>query len=413
MSNNTDNLTDTPVIRSIAFVSGKGGTGKSIIASSVAYVLAHCGFKTAVLDLDLFTNGLTFFILGDIPRKPRHALSNVLMGQCEISDLKPVLIPNSFVAEKLHMFASSMKRRKSLSELQIPDEFSRVDKLHQNIRQCISYCYDAFECDFVLVDTRGGTDHTSVAAALSCDGYIMVTEADKPSWDMGRLLIDTYEECAIDISSHSERLGFIINKNVLPAEAIEAFLRREWMCPHLCTIPLDETAVKCFQEDKVPVVEEIGCKFSQKIMMLVRRLLFSEEWTDDSRIAFKSLEEDVKTYIEEDRKSEYKANRLEKTNVAMRAYAAILSLVGMSGMIFLLTRKSSDVSSDDPLVMLVVVLSTISITGVFLMSFGDPFFVHRIASLLFLKRDTSNTAHFLRDDDGGIKTETNTERESQ
>lgn len=52
----------------IAFLSGKGGSGKTTLALSMADLLCRCGVQTLLVDCDLSTNGATYFFesqLGD------------------------------------------------------------------------------------------------------------------------------------------------------------------------------------------------------------------------------------------------------------------------------------------------------------------------------------------------------------
>jgi len=55
--------------RIIVVLSGKGGVGKSVIASTLALLLARRGFKTGLLDLD-FTSPTTHVVLNAIGLKP-------------------------------------------------------------------------------------------------------------------------------------------------------------------------------------------------------------------------------------------------------------------------------------------------------------------------------------------------------
>jgi len=45
----------------MAFLSGKGGSGKTTLALSMAELLCRCGIKTLLIDCDLSTNGATYF----------------------------------------------------------------------------------------------------------------------------------------------------------------------------------------------------------------------------------------------------------------------------------------------------------------------------------------------------------------
>ena len=45
-----------------AFVSGKGGVGKTVIVSNLGKLMAEVGKKTLLVDMDFFTHGLTFYV---------------------------------------------------------------------------------------------------------------------------------------------------------------------------------------------------------------------------------------------------------------------------------------------------------------------------------------------------------------
>lgn len=45
----------------IAFLSGKGGSGKTTLALSMADLMSKCKIKTLLIDCDLSTNGATYF----------------------------------------------------------------------------------------------------------------------------------------------------------------------------------------------------------------------------------------------------------------------------------------------------------------------------------------------------------------
>src|SRR3989304_1794336 len=57
--------------RIIAVSSGKGGVGKSLVATTLALTLAHKGYKTGLFDID-FTSPSTHVILGAENTKPKE-----------------------------------------------------------------------------------------------------------------------------------------------------------------------------------------------------------------------------------------------------------------------------------------------------------------------------------------------------
>lgn len=305
--------------KSVAILSGKGGTGKSQISVSLGYALSHCGFRTLLLDLDLFTHGMTFYSLAEVLEKPKYHLMDCLSQRCSPKDLSPVQIRNEFCNKKLFVLPNINRKRDYQAELNINENYSNLHSFSKRVDEILGHFKSDF--DYIIIDTRGGTDYTTIAATKCSDGHIIVTEADKPSWDTGRVLLDSiYENNDNDYST----LGFIINKNVLPSEAIEAFLRKEWETSHLTTMQLDPSAVKCFQEDKVPISENIGSDFSNGILKIIKKAFVSEAWTIGNETVFENLMRDAEKRKKQNEKIQKFRKQSERFGFIFRSYAFII-----------------------------------------------------------------------------------------
>ena len=317
----------------IAIVSGKGGTGKSIIATSLGYILAHCGFKVLLVDTDLFTGGLSFYCLASKPRRGGMGLQDLLLKGDSV-DLEPVLISSDFTNANLRIIPAISRSRPKAPELKLSTSFNDLSVLASTFRGVIERAQEQFEFDFVLIDTRGGSDLTSVAAAVAAGSFFIVTEADKTSWDVGEIVLDSIEEAARATFVDVHRLGFVLNKNVLPEDAIVAFLRRQWDCPHLATIPLDPLAIRAFQEDKVPIVENVGSPFSVAVLGLVEKLFSPQEWSPERRYSLLALQADSQKEV---RKKEWVERRVQLMSGALKLYAFVLV-----GILLWLQRKGDN-----------------------------------------------------------------------
>lgn len=53
----------------LALLSGKGGSGKTTLALSIASMLSNCCLKVLLVDCDLSTNGATYFYEGKLSEK--------------------------------------------------------------------------------------------------------------------------------------------------------------------------------------------------------------------------------------------------------------------------------------------------------------------------------------------------------
>ena len=62
----------------IAFLSGKGGSGKTTLALSTANLLCKCGVQTLLVDCDLSTNGATYFYESQMTTHNKAGQPNLL-----------------------------------------------------------------------------------------------------------------------------------------------------------------------------------------------------------------------------------------------------------------------------------------------------------------------------------------------
>lgn len=267
-------------LNTIAILSGKGGTGKSSIAVSLTHFLAHCGFKTLIVDMDLFTHGISIFSLADKGIESKQSLIDYFRTENAVDDIKPVLIPDGYTRDNLYLLPSLPGSSTELPDLNLAARFNDVQQFSNRFREILAKVKEKYSFDFVIIDTRGGIDFTSIGSALVAGSYIVVTETGKTSWEMGDKLLHAIRETKAKVSSESKCLGFVINKNSLPSKEIEKFLQKKWDIPFLETIPFDDQVVQFFEQTKVAVSTNAGCPFSRKILNIIETSIHTSGWND-------------------------------------------------------------------------------------------------------------------------------------
>jgi len=116
---------------------GKGGVGKSLVSSSLAYTLAKHGFSTIAIDLDLGGANL-HTVLGQSP--PKRCISDFLSGN--VNELSETIVDTQFQNLKLIGGAKD-----DLKITQISDEKKAM--LMSQIRQ--------LPAQFIILDLGAGT----------------------------------------------------------------------------------------------------------------------------------------------------------------------------------------------------------------------------------------------------------------
>ncbi len=152
---------------------GKGGVGKSIVASSLACAIAGTGRRCVILDADL--GGANLHTLLDAP-PPRRTLSHFLSG--EVKSLADLMVPTSVPNLSL------VSGNRALLEMANPKHCQK-EKLFRHIR--------GLDVDDVLLDLGGGS------AFNTLDTFLVARRG---------IVVVTPEQTAIENAEHFLRAAF-------------------------------------------------------------------------------------------------------------------------------------------------------------------------------------------------------------
>ncbi len=225
-------------MRSLCIVSGKGGTGKSMISASLAFLLSEQG-KTLLFDADLGVANA--HILQGI--RPTHTIAEVIAGQ---TSLRNVVTP---CYEGLDLLAggSGVAQLASLSA-------GELEILGASLRDVEE------KYNYMVVDSAAGLSRQTIAFAAASDRVFVVTTPAVTA------LTDAYAFLKVLLTRRPHCLPrLIINRVVLPEEGERAaarlidvtrrFLGVELEC--IAQLPDDRAAFVATQEQR-PVVRGGG-----------------------------------------------------------------------------------------------------------------------------------------------------------
>ena len=143
---------------SIAFLSGKGGSGKTTLALSIADLLFKSGINTLLIDCDLITNGASFFYEEQLPRRnPNKKVRPVSLSDWFHYDGEPGLPPipmtiQSDAEATLDFFPSIsyMAGKESISE------WKSITNSHISDKMNLLFDWAMSSYDVVLFDCSAG-----------------------------------------------------------------------------------------------------------------------------------------------------------------------------------------------------------------------------------------------------------------
>ena len=182
---------------SIAIASGKGGTGKSFVATSLAVLLHRAGRRTTLVDCD-FGLAADHLLLGV---KPAASLQQLLAGKATLAQVLvetpcgPRLLPGASGVRKL----AAMSDKETLT---FARELGDV----------------ATDNDVVLLDLGAGIAPTVVLTMLAADHVVVVTQPEIAA------LVDAYAvvKCVAQLQPNA-RFHVLVNRVQTPGRGEQAF----------------------------------------------------------------------------------------------------------------------------------------------------------------------------------------------
>ncbi|MGE3174912.1 MAG: P-loop NTPase [Planctomycetota bacterium] len=181
----------------VAIASGKGGTGKSFVATSLAVLLHRLGHRTTLVDCD-FGLAADHLLLGV---KPTASLQQLLAGKATLDEVLvetpcgPRLLPGASGVRKL----AAMTDKELLA---FARELGNV----------------AADNDVVLLDLGAGIAPAVLLTMLAADHIVLVTQAEIAA------LVDAYAvvKCVAQLQP-TARFHVIVNRVTTPGRGEQAF----------------------------------------------------------------------------------------------------------------------------------------------------------------------------------------------
>ena len=216
----------------VTVFSGKGGCGKTMLATNLAYELAKCEASVVVLDLNLqFGNAATFLDL-----QPRHTIMDCISKDGTVDE------------EVLTRIAC--KHACGLALIPGPDDPADSEQLTPEHTHAL---LDGLrkKYDFVVVDTHSKFDDHNMTALDMADKIILVTDSLVPSVRNTQRCLKVLAKLNYD----SNKILLVVNRMDKSVGASQKELQQAFDVPIAVFIPNEFAAVMSSVDAGLPISE--------------------------------------------------------------------------------------------------------------------------------------------------------------
>ena len=331
----------------LALLSGKGGSGKTTLALSIASMLSNCCLKVLLVDCDLSTNGATYFYEGKMSEKNNH-LGSFYSVFINREDKLDKLIK---IDEYMDFMPSIVKITKTNSEsYQYNEEdFKRIKSIDEKLRE---------NYDVIIYDCQAG--YTDVLKLLLpyVDVNLVVMEADAISSAAIRSFY-----LKIGDLLNEKKVYQIFNKATDEEYKIYSKISGGTVFTNIETVMFDWKIRKAFSVAQIPDMENTSAGYGEQIYNICR-VLFNEEKIQEKikryEIIIKLNKNQEQENLLREKISEQNESRRNSKNKMIRAMYNLVVPMFMAVilMVFIqLIEKSFLYTKMDNIIILLLVVS--------------------------------------------------------
>ena len=171
----------SPILRTIAVTGGKGGVGKTNVATNLAIAMAQLGKRVGILDADLGLANVDVMLHVN----PRYTLKHVVTGEKKIEDI----IVKGPLGISVIAGSSGIK---TMADLPVQIHKKLIGELHR-LNNLI---------DILIIDTPAGIGNNVLSFVLAADEILAVTIPDPMAYTDAYALIKVVSRWRQDAQIH-------------------------------------------------------------------------------------------------------------------------------------------------------------------------------------------------------------------
>jgi len=199
------------LLKTVAFHSYKGGTGKTTLISNIAALYAKNGFKVALLDFDLYAPSLSSYF----KKKPSVFINDLLSGQAKISDVVYDLTSELGLNGKF-LVGFSSSRKEDVNEIDMKHDSKWQIEAVKRFIKAKQELNSQFKIDYLFLDTSPGIRYWSINTLATSDYiFLLLKDSDMDIEGTRKMIIDIYDS----LSRYGAKYYAILNK--VPGETVK------------------------------------------------------------------------------------------------------------------------------------------------------------------------------------------------
>ncbi|MBA3750072.1 MAG: ParA family protein [Nitrosopumilus sp.] len=171
------------MVKTIAFHSYKGGTGKTTIAANLSTLLVSRGFNVLLIDMDVYAPSLHVYFNS----QPEKWMNNYLLGDLEFPDvvydythiIQDFYLPDSSNIKKgIFNIVFSNPKKEAITSLDLQNRESSKTQMLKKMLYLREKTNPDIKYDYIILDTSPGIRHWSINTLAIADIIILSLKMD-------------------------------------------------------------------------------------------------------------------------------------------------------------------------------------------------------------------------------------------
>lgn len=324
---------------SLSLLSGKGGSGKTVIALSMCKVLKEAGVKVLLVDCDIATHGATYFFESELESKKGQIISMSQLLQGKTVSGAPLVTRAGFHFIPSTLTPAEIEEDSTLDPaLNIRNNLINLDNLLKNRMR---------DYNVVIFDCQAGYSPLTKWVAKVSKHNLIVLEADAVSSTALRVL---YLQIGKVLSTY--RTWQVFNKLSEEERATYEKVFGGTFFPNLPPIPFDWQVKASFATCEIPSVMSKGSAFGLGVLRLMQTVFpkSSEQLRDLENKTVGEWFEDITTRLNEleDKRNKIKSRKMESER-QKRLYrnTLMMSFMLLPALLYFISRLSGFLVFDE------------------------------------------------------------------